>query len=430
MQLFVRLPSNGTQVICVYRYNTIKDVKNMLGLVGCNLYTNKLLEDQHTIEHYALPNNSTVYALGRGVGGIPTAETVGGPSLIVQAATSIAKFIKDIGDVISERMLKVSEMVSSSVRFVKSMVTITKFFPIITIILIILAVFGKPLEIIMLIIGLLCVAALYVIYSIMNLPPFIYVWAFFWFSITQIVPFIAYCIILGALLLVIFLICLILTAINAASGGALNNLVLCENSPGAWYKTANYHLGNKYERGLLCSRPCLSKYAPDSTGMTCIRNPPNTPPYCPQAEIMRIYANKTADKNYMYKPFGDNNIKYLSSPPEKREKMLADYYIGKAHFIEKCNKEMGQFDPITLNICASANNLGLNDKELIKLKQVCAQAYCTADKNYPFCSKISSLKENDENAVIKQIVKITIFVMVFTIILLFAFKYIYSTKQI
>lgn len=440
MQLFVKLPSHGIKTVCVYSFNTIEDVKNMLGIVGYNLYTNKLLEDHHTIEHYGLINNSTIHALGRGIGGIPIAQVVPQVALTFNPTELAAAMTANIHEISYDSMTfaqkvvynvkSVLHQISEKLHWAKQILTAVKFFPIITFILILLACFGKPLEIIMLIIGLLFIAMLYIIYSILNLPPFIYIVALLYFIVFEIIPFIAYCIIFTAILVLIFVICLVLTGVNIGTGGALKNVVLCDNSPGAWYKTANHHLGNKWERGLLCSRPCGARYAPDAGGMSCIKTPKGYPPYCPQAEIMRIYATKQADKHYMYKTFAENsNLKYLSRPPEEREKMLADYYIRKTKFSETCRKEMSEYDPISLNICASANTLGLENSELIKLKQVCAQAYCTADKNYPFCSKISSLKEDDENALIQQIIKVVVIILAFFIITIFMFKTLYGSSS-
>jgi hypothetical protein len=437
MQLFVKLPSLGTQVLNVYTYNTIKDIKNMLGLVGFNLYTDKLLEDQHTIEHYGIVSNTTIYALGRLEGGIPVVNPASDPGILGQFANSIISTVTNVSEKIRQTARDVNaavqrkvEFIWDKIKFAKELLTAAQFFPIVTLVLIVLAFFGKPLEIIMLILGLIIVGFLYVIYSILNLPPFIYIIALSYFMIFEVIPFIVYCIIFTCILALVFIICIIVTGINIMTGGALKNIVLCDNSPGAWYQTPNYHLGNNWKRGMLCSRPCRIGYAPDETGSNCLPTPKGSPPYCPQAEIMRIYATSKADSHYMYRKFSENkNINYLASPPEKREKMLADYYIQKTKFAETCRKQMAEYDPISLNICASANTLGLPPNELAKLKQVCAQAYCTPSKNYPFCSKISSMNDDDDDAFLKQLMKTLIIILTFIIIIIFVFKVVYSSQK-
>jgi hypothetical protein len=87
---------------------------------------------------------------------------------------------------------------------------------------------------------------------------------------------------------------------------------------------------------------------------------------------------------------------------------------------------MSNYNTIALNICASVDSLDLQPKDKLRLKQVCQQSYCTADKNYPFCSKISGLKEDDKNVIIKKVIKIIVIMIIFCLVFLFTMEYMYK----
>jgi hypothetical protein len=53
------------------------------------------------------------------------------------------------------------------------------------------------------------------------------------------------------------------------------------NHVASWYKTPNF-LKNKFEEGILCSDNVFTGYAPDVTGMFCIKIPQGNPSYCPK----------------------------------------------------------------------------------------------------------------------------------------------------
>jgi len=435
IQLFIK------NSFCIYvnPTDTIIAVKKRYNIPDfIKLYHRTILEDDHTIEHYNLSNNDTIQfssGLAGGAAGLPILSGATLLQIVSQKISDVMKYIQDTLKNISDKLFQnaslmqgIAKAQAAAVQFAQSMMQYAKFFPIITLVLIVLAFFAAPMKFLLLIFGLIVVTILYVIYAVLNLPPFIYLVAAIWFFIMDIIPLIIYCIIFAGILFLIFIGCLIMAGLNGISGNSLKDIVLCDNSPGSWYKNANYHLGNRWERGIFCSRPCFSIYAPDTTGTNCVRLPKGYPPYCPQAEIMRIYSSKKSDMKYKFDNYWDTgNIAYMAKKPMEREIMLKNYYLRKRNFMNICNKQMGDYNNIALNICTSVDSIkDLQPKDKDRLKQVCQQAFCTSDKNYPFCAKISELKEDDQNAIIKKIISILVIIIVFCLVILFTFKKIYG----
>lgn len=440
IQLFVKF-QNRLSTICVQPTETIYDIKRRYFHPCVKLYHGKVLNNHRTIEHYQLKPNDTIQVFGSLHGGLPilsagmAADPPGTAVDVVQGTMEIADrkivIVKDVVDTAWDKFYRITKRVTAIAQFVKGMITIAKFFPIITFILIILAALGKPMEFIIMIFALLLTVAIYIVYSVLNLPPFIFLVAALWFIIFNIIPFLVYCAVFAGIFLIISLVCILLTIINTVFWGSLKNFVLCQSNPADWYRVPNKHLGNQYDRALMCNRPCFSWFAPDPTGIMCSRVPKGYPPYCPQAEIMRIYTRRKADRRYMFNDFDDKtSLKYLTMTPFEKEKELKKHYMNKKNFRETCKLQMGKYDPITLNICSSADTMEftkhLSEKEISRLKQVCADAYCGADNNYPFCSKMSGLKEDDANAIIKKVIKILILIVVFCLVFLFAMQSMYD----
>lgn len=436
IQLFVKFQDN-IKLVCVNPFETIQSVKNKLH-ISCDLYHHKKLKNWQTVEHYGLQNNDTIQAFSKLQGGIPTAE-VTGP---MQYALAMQKFINELIDrkitmakmnIDSSQSLlqRIGEKLMAIGQFVKGMITVAKFFPIITLVLMVLASLGRPMEFLAMIIGLIFVVVIYIIYSVLNLPPFIFVVCAIWFTIFNIIPFLIYTAVFLGIFLIISLVCILLTVINTVFWGSLKSIVLCQTKPSDWYATANFHLNNKWERALMCNRPCFSYYYPDTTGIMCQKVPKGYPPYCPQAEIMRIYSTRKSDRRYIFKNFDDkSNVKYLSKKPEERELDLKNYYLNKRLFRESCRGKMAKYDPLTLSICSSVDTMEtfkhLQPKEINRLKQVCAEAFCGADRNYPFCSKMSGLKEDDANALIKKVIKIILIMIALCLVFYFAMENLYK----
>lgn len=443
IQLFVKF-QNRLSTICVQPNDTISEIKRRFFHPCVKLYHGQVLHNTKTIEQYQLKPNDTIQVFGSLQGGIPVA-VVPTPQVkmdptnlaldITQGVLEVADrkivIVKDVVDTAWEKFFKITDRVMKVAQFVKGMITIAKFFPIITLILMVLAMLGRPIEFAVMIFGLFLAVIVYIIYSVLNLPPFIFLVMAVWFIIFNIIPFLIYVVVYLGILLIISLVCILLTIINIIFWGSLKNFVLCQTNPGDWYKVANHHLGNQYDRALMCNRPCFPWFAPDPTGIMCSRVPKGYPPFCPQAEIMRIYTRRKADRKYKFDDYDDRtNLKYLTMTPEEKESQLKKHYLNKKDFMEKCNIQMNKYNPITLNICSSADTMEftkhLSEKEINRLKQVCADAYCQADNNYPFCAKMSGLKENDANAVIKKVIKILILIVVFCLVLLFIMQSMYD----
>lgn len=353
-------------------------------------------------------------------------------SKIQKITEFIDKNRKWIQERIERNMWWMTKFAKGAWMFAQFMKFMFMLFPIIIVFRMIIGLFTKPMEFIMMGISCLVLAVAYVIYYIFYIPPFSIVPFLLYFIVVDLVPAIAYTIVFGALFVAITIFCIIMTGINSLLGGALSTLVLCQNSPAAWYKTPNYHMGNKYERGMLCNKQCLPGFYPDPTGMYCLSTPKLTPSYCPQAEAMRLY---TVNKNDYIYHYGDyptiGNMKYMSKSPEERELLLKDHYLRKKDFLGRCEKPMSKFNYMSLNVCSSIDTMkqnNVNDDTILKMKRVCSQAYCNSKTNYPFCADISSTgAEKDSNEFWKHVIKILI--MITCIIFIFMFTFSYMTKN-
>ncbi len=267
---------------------------------------------------------------------------------------------------------------------------------------------------------------LVILYVIISLPIFIIIPFGLYFFFTDIVLWLINAFYRIWMFLFIVLFVAILTVINVATKGGVQKLMLCENSPGAWYKHANYHLRNIYERSTFCSVPCPTGYAPSTSGRWCSPTPDQHPSFCPEAEIMRIYSGyKRTDIKYSYpdyKTFG--NVKYETSTPlEKENKLFKHFRIGK-RFFEKCNKPMENFTDVSKSICSNLDAIekskphGLTDADVIRLRRLCRQSFCNSRSAYGFCNKPQSFTEDDPSALIKNICMIVFSIIMFTILVI------------
>lgn len=315
---------------------------------------------------------------------------------------------------------------------VKAFQAIAKFLPIIKLVLIILAFFGKPLQFIALALLIVILGTIYVIYLLLDLPGMIWIPLSVWFLIFEGIPFLVYTAFFGALLALVFVTALVLSFINGLTLGALRDIVLCQNTPSSWFKVPNFHKGNKWERGLFCNRPCMAGYSSDQSGLFCEKQKTMEPSFCPQAEATRIFYGHRRDMKPIYPDYQViGNIKYITSDPEKREQMLKKHYLHKKEFLTACksgnkyNADLKRYNDIPLSVCSSLDALenrnvnGLNRKDILKLGKTCFQAYCDASSNYPFCNQLQSLNEEDDMTLIKRIIKIMIMVIVFVIVVMF-----------
>ena len=442
MQVFLNI-CGTTAVTSVTKKHTVGQLRTQLNVHPLMRLCTKhrILCDRHTLEHYGVEDNDTIYGHMISKGGLPIVETGVLPAIFGTFTAYAAQHLSFLGTSLAKDTVekakgwfeRIKEFLDRHRKFIQFMLNFFKFLPIMTLVLMVIAFLARPTEFMLLIFGLLSATLIYIIYSTLNLPPFIYIIFALWFFVVDIIPLIIYCMIFGAIFILIFVICLILTAVNTVTGGALKSIVLCQNSPGSWYKTPTSQYSNKWERGIFCSRPCYGRYKPDVTGTSCVRLPKGIPPYCPQAEIMRIYSSKKADRNHIFNDFKEStNFKYKSQKPEERENMLKQHYMKKFEFFDTCRKQMNEYDPIALNICASADSLEatrhLDKNQVKKLKQVCAQAYCNGGRNYPFCSKISGFRDDDENEIIRKTVRVVVIILIFCIVFLILIQYLYQSN--
>jgi hypothetical protein len=407
------------------------------------------LENSKTLKYYNIRKNSTIHLNTRLIGGLPVADPLTSTSTTLTGVAGIAQDILTFGqeqgwwsaDFANKKMEFIAVWANKQAKFMFTMTriafmfanfmrTIFQFFAIIILARIIIGFFSKPLEFIMLGFSCLILSVVYVIYYIFYIPPFIWVPFIIWFTLFDILPWFVYSVVMMVLFIVISLFCLVLAFINVCTGGAIKSLVLCQNHVASWYKTPNFHLTNKYERGLFCSRQCFTGYAPDVTGMYCIKIPKGNPSYCPQAEVMRMYTSNRNDFLYYYKDYvTQGNMKYMISAPYAREGMIKDHYLKKQDFLDKCDKSMSTFNYMPLSICASLDTIeknnvnGIDKKTIDRLKTVCKQAYCDSKSNYPFCAQLAAGDDDDAGKFWKKLMKILISIAVFMFIIIFILNY-------
>jgi hypothetical protein len=225
---------------------------------------------------------------------------------------------------------------------------------------------------------------------------------------------------------------MVVSLVDMMGQGWLRDAVLCQNSPANWYKIPNYHFGNKYSRGLFCSRPCPSGYYPDLTGASCIRQPLNTPSYCPNAQVMRFYSGVgKGDTKYKFSKFNTKiNLRYLVKSPVEREKMLFKHYLQKREYLDSCTKTangntpLKEFDPMLRTVCANVKNMSNSkikayDSDVIeKLADTCKEAFCDSTTSYPFCSKLTNTSDVNTSQLLRKIILTIISVIVFILVIL------------
>lgn len=377
---------------------------------------------------------------------VPSPDPVVGAAIVSQTAAtnaqqsagkinSMIQKVKDfvnhkqewIANKIDQNRWRIQKVVQWGFMFANFMRMAFQFFSLIILARMIIGFFSKPLEFIMLGFACIFLAVFFVIYYIFSIPPFIFVPYLIWFILFDLIPLVVYTTVMLALFVVITLFCIILGIINWATKGALKNLVLCQNHVAGWYKTPNFHLTNKYERGFFCNRQCYTGYYPDVTGMFCVRVPKGSPSYCPQAEAMRIYTGNRNDSLYYFKDYQTmGNMKYLTRSPEAREQLLKDHYLRKREFLEKCAKSMKEYNYMPLSLCSSIDVMEKNNmdkKALNRLKLVCSQAFCNSKTNYPFCSLLTGSGDEDDSDFWKRVMQILILIITFMIVVTFTISY-------
>ncbi len=301
----------------------------------------------------------------------------------------------------------------------------------------IISIFKNPLEFLVMIVGGILAGTLYVMYKITVYPPLNWIIFIIWFIVTKVIFLIVYTIAIGLVVVFICIILLAITFLNWITKGKLNNLLLCQNSPLAWYQIPNFHLGNKFERSLFCKSPCAAGHAPDElTGEFCDRMPRGQPSYCPQAEIMRIISNHSrSDLRYAYGEFDPTtNLWFPFMTPADKETAYKHYYLKRQTFFNKCNDAMGPYSKMTLDFCSSLDMLkkmkykNLSAKDIARLEKVCQQGFCNSKNRYSFCGKFGTndVEEKSVAELIKQIVYFIILCVVFMTMFYFTYQLVLS----
>ena len=330
--------------------------------------------------------------------------------------------------------LKMQIKFEKVIAFGKTMLMIARFYPIIILVLIILAFFGKPLEYIMLFIAALIVTILYGVVYIFGVDVIRVIPYTLYNAVVYLIPYLAYAILILVVFVLITFFIAILAAINSF-GGCIQDWVLCDNSPEAWFKTPSYQYGNRFHRGFFCSKPCMARYAPDGPdGEKCKRIYMYQPSYCPNAEIMRIYSGHSrSDLIPYFLDYNTNDVRYFLKSPHDREAILKEHYLKKNKFNRQCQEAMLPYNELTLNMCSSLDALQKSGKlsatDALKLSKVCKEAYCgiystgkgdnytSKVLNYPFCAGRASSSSLNQSQLIKQVCKVLALIMVFIIIL-------------
>ena len=342
----------------------------------------------------------------------------------------IVQWGKDFAQKNAHHIARISRWIQT---FVKTMKMIARFYPLIILVLVILAFFGKPLEYIMLFLGGVIVSILWIFIWILDQDVVAVIPYCLYQFFVYLVPYLVYAVVMLTVFLIVTLFCGILAAINALTHGALKNWVLCQNSPESWFKTSSFQDNNRHKRSFFCSKPCGTRFKPDGDE-TCKRLDKTQPSFCPQAEIMRLYTKySTGDSPSYYKDYNTNNPKFLSKEPREREILLKNYYIKQVNFNKTCQEAMKPYTDITLNICSNLdmleNTKKLDKGTILKLKNVCSQTYCNASSSYPFCSSKAKSSDIDMSQLVKQIIKIIAIITVFFILLIFILNKIYPAES-
>lgn len=351
------------------------------------------------------------------------------------SVTNTANGIREEAGTITDRTITVQQDIKDNAHKAKKYVGIMKFIPIAGLASAIIGILSKPLEFIVMLIGGIILAVIFVIYKLLALPPLVWIAFVLWFIIMRVIMLIVYTIVIGVVVVFICFILLVITFINYVTKGKLNKLVLCQNSPLSWYQVANYHLGNKFERSLFCKSACAPGYQPDElTGEFCNRINKGSPSYCPQAEIMRIFSNFSRyDTKYIYDNFDPTTSFWFNfMTPEQKENEYKNYYLKRQQFFTKCNDSLGNYNNVSLSLCAALDMMkknnynGMSDRDIARLQAVCNQGFCNSKSRFFFCGKFGT-NDNESKGygeIIKLFVKLFILAVLFMFILYFTYQFV------
>jgi hypothetical protein len=312
-----------------------------------------------------------------------------------------------------------------------------KWIPAATILSIIITLFRHPLEFITRILCAIIISIFFVFYIILTIPPFSWLAFIVWFIVRHVLILIGFTVVSLAIFCIIALIFILLAIVNGISGGSLTQLALCQTSPFAWYTVPNYQDGNKYDRGFFCNRPCAAGYSPDElTGSICNRTPLAQPSFCPQAEVMRILLKKNwSGERHIYANYVMTPSYFLKLPKEKEEDYIK-HFDQMQLFFNKCNRRLGTFNNIALDICSSLDAIKelkmnvLSDGAIQKLKEVCKQGFCNSRSRHVFCSSFGdSNAENAGNGLLKAIIFMLVALVLFVFLVVMTYKFVSASTR-
>lgn len=304
----------------------------------------------------------------------------------------------------------------------------------------------RPLDMLMyifkMVIGLVVGLVLIVLYTLLTLPPFIYIIYGLYFFVVNIVVnavFSAFWIGLFAVFalqsVVIWAIDLMFSAMTGfKSHSFLVWFVRCENLPNIWHTRANFVEGNKFTRSFSCQRPCASRFTPNQ--FTCSRIYEQQPSFCPQAQVARIYQGIPTKAGPYHMENFKPSIYYHSKTKEEKQDEVRRFYEKRQDFLEKCGKMNEPYVDYVKNICANYDTIKLPDESLRpQLEIVCKQVFCDGNKKQDFCHKFKSPVESKNiskgtvisaDDVVSKILNLCIMIIIIIIVLL---MFAYSTKE-
>lgn len=341
------------------------------------------------------------------------------------------KYIRDILEKLMDRLQRIFKHVKNVFDRLRAFLFALRWVPVIGLVVSAIVIMNKPLEFIMMLIGALAISLIWVAYKISALPVIIWLPFIVWWLALKFIPLVIYTIVIIAIVLLICIILLIITLINVLTGGRLNNIVLCQNSPQNWFLVPGFQYGNKFERSLFCKSPCMGGYKPDELGEFCEKLPRGQPSFCAQSEIMRLFTKKNGTfERHVYEDF--NPAKFFMfnlSTPEQKANMYKDYYLRRDRYFKTCNATLGGFDELAKTMCSNIDVLaknGYSKSQIRKLKEVCAQGYCDSKSRFMFCNEFGGSKDATDN----DSVLIKTSVMLVTVVILFVFLLVFTYNML
>jgi hypothetical protein len=342
---------------------------------------------------------------------------------------TMMKWVKSVIDRVVDRLQKIFKHIKDVFDRLRAFLFSLRWIPVIGLVVSAIAIFNKPLEFIMMLIGALFISIIWVTYKLSAMPGIIWIPFIIWWLIVKFIPLLVYTIVIFVIISVIYIVLGIISIINHLTGGKLNNLLLCQNSPQSWFLVPSFQYGNRYERSLFCKSPCMEGYKPDELGEFCERIPRGQPSFCPQSEIMRIFTKKSGLlERHVYEDFNPAKFFWFNfATPEGKELMYKNYYLTRDKYFKTCNDTLGGFDDLAKTLCSNIDVLaknGYNKLQIAKMKQVCTQTFCDSKSRFMFCGEFGVSKEDKSNSseLIKTTVLLVFVVILFVFLLLFTYN--------